>query len=248
MASLLTGATGFIGRHLVERLLARDGEIVIVRAPRLDARARVSCSPTHGCASCEGDLELPLLGVEESWLAAARGTIERAFHLAALYDMRAAARRRRCGRACSARATLVALAAALDARCLHHVSSVAVAGRHRGVFTRAGLRRSPRSSPRPTTQAKFEAERIVREQTALPWRIYRPSVVVGDSRSGEMDKIDGPYYFFKAIAAHAPPDPRVGAAGRPRARAHQHRPGRLRRRRDRPHLAPARASTGAPST
>ena len=37
----------------------------------------------------EGDLELPLLGVEEAWLAAARGTIERGFHLAALYDMSA---------------------------------------------------------------------------------------------------------------------------------------------------------------
>jgi thioester reductase-like protein len=33
----------------------------------------------------------------------------------------------------------------------------------------------------------------------VPWRIYRPAIVVGDSRTGEMDKIDGPYYFFKLI-------------------------------------------------
>ena len=33
----------------------------------------------------------------------------------------------------------------------------------------------------------------------MPWRVYRPAIVVGHSQTGEMDKIDGPYYFFKAI-------------------------------------------------
>ena len=33
----------------------------------------------------------------------------------------------------------------------------------------------------------------------MPWRVYRPAIVVGDSQTGEMDKIDGPYYFFTAI-------------------------------------------------
>ena len=33
----------------------------------------------------------------------------------------------------------------------------------------------------------------------MPWRVYRPAIVVGHSETGEMDKIDGPYYFFKAI-------------------------------------------------
>jgi NAD(P)-dependent dehydrogenase (short-subunit alcohol dehydrogenase family) len=48
-------------------------------------------------------------------------------------------------------------------------------------------------------RTKFESERIAREQTAMPWRVYRPSIVIGDSQTGEMDKIDGPYYFFKLI-------------------------------------------------
>ena len=39
----------------------------------------------------------------------------------------------------------------------------------------------------------------MRERVRGPWRVYRPAIVVGDSRTGEMDKIDGPYYFFKAI-------------------------------------------------
>src|SRR5206468_10164002 len=46
----------------------------------------------------------------------------------------------------------------------------------------------------------FGAERLVREQSEVPWRVYRPAIIVGDSRTGEMDKVDGPYYFFPAIA------------------------------------------------
>ena len=53
--------------------------------------------------------------------------------------------------------------------------------------------------PSPYHRTKFESERIVREQPYVPWRVYRPGIVVGDSRTGEMDKVDGPYYFFKAI-------------------------------------------------
>jgi short-subunit dehydrogenase len=51
----------------------------------------------------------------------------------------------------------------------------------------------------PYFRTKHESERVVREDCARPWRIYRPGIVVGDSRTGEIDKIDGPYYFFKLL-------------------------------------------------
>src|SRR5438105_10615064 len=51
----------------------------------------------------------------------------------------------------------------------------------------------------PYHRTKFESEKIARTQTTVPWRVYRPAMVVGDSQTGEMDKIDGPYYFFKVI-------------------------------------------------
>src|SRR3712207_2522742 len=53
--------------------------------------------------------------------------------------------------------------------------------------------------PSPYHRTKFESEKLVREQCTVPWRVYRPAIVVGHSQTGEMDKIDGPYYFFKAI-------------------------------------------------
>jgi thioester reductase-like protein len=60
---------------------------------------------------------------------------------------------------------------------------------------------SGQSLPSAYHRSKFEAERLVREQCPVPWRIYRPAVVVGHSRTGEMDKIDGPYYFFPLLKA-----------------------------------------------
>jgi NAD(P)-dependent dehydrogenase (short-subunit alcohol dehydrogenase family) len=197
MASLVTGATGFIGRHLVERLLEREGEVHVLVRPASIARARAlfDSERVHIVA---GDVELALAGVDESWLAAARGTIERGFHLAALYDLRAGAQETERASVLGT-SNVLDLAAALELGCLNHVSSVAVAGRHRGTFTEADFDVS-QTLPTPYHAAKFEAERIVRNQTLVPWRIYRPSIVVGHSQTGEMDKIDGPYFFFKAIA------------------------------------------------
>jgi hypothetical protein len=51
----------------------------------------------------------------------------------------------------------------------------------------------------PYFMTKHESEKIVRKECKVPWTVYRPAAVVGDSRTGEMDKIDGPYYFFKLI-------------------------------------------------
>jgi thioester reductase-like protein len=53
--------------------------------------------------------------------------------------------------------------------------------------------------PSPYHRTKFESEKIVREECPVPWRIYRPAVVIGHSETGAMDKIDGPYYFFRAF-------------------------------------------------
>src|SRR5205085_1752495 len=92
----------------------------------------------------------------------------------------------------------VAVANALKARCLHHVSSVAAAGNYVGTFTEAMFDEG-QPLPHPYHRTKFESERIARQESRIPWRVYRPAIVVGDSRSGEMDKVDGPYYFFPLL-------------------------------------------------
>jgi NAD(P)-dependent dehydrogenase (short-subunit alcohol dehydrogenase family) len=196
----VTGATGFIGRHLVERLLAREGTIhALVRpASRERLEALIATWGADGrVIAVEGDLSEPLLGVDEATRAALRGGLAHFFHLAAIYDMTADEERNAAPNVGGTR-NAIALAADLEAGILHHVSSVAVAGEYRGHFTE-DMFDEGQPLPSPYHRTKFESERLVRTQAAGPWRVYRPSLVVGDSRTGEMDKIDGPYYFFKAI-------------------------------------------------
>ena len=79
-------------------------------------------------------------------------------------------------------------------------------------------------------RTKYESERLVREGVEAKTLVFRPGIVVGHSETGEMDKIDGPYYFFKLLQRlrHALPEwvPLAGPAGR----RDEHRAGRLRRR------------------
>ena len=197
MTSLVTGATGFIGRHLVVRLLARGDDVHLLVRPGSAQRARALFASERAHIVL-ADIEAPLAGVDPDWLDAMRGRIAHGFHLAARYDLAAPeAEVMRTG--VDGTMHVIELAAALELGCLHHVSSVAVAGRHRGIFTEADLDLG-QLLPSAYHRAKFEAERALRGQDAVAWRIYRPSIVVGDSRTGEMDKVDGPYHLFKAIA------------------------------------------------
>ena len=82
---------------------------------------------------------------------------------------------------------------------MHHVSSIAVAGDFAGEYTEDDFDVG-QQLPTPYHQTKFEAEMLVRSTPGLRYRIYRPAVVVGDSRTGEMDKVDGPYYFFGVLS------------------------------------------------
>ncbi|WP_193607174.1 SDR family oxidoreductase [Nocardioides lijunqiniae] len=197
MSYFVTGATGFIGRHLVQELLDhRDGDVfVLVREgslARLEALARQWGS--ERVVPVVGDLAEPGLGVDEDWVAEHRGRIDHVFHLAAIYDMTADDATNEQLNVGGTRHA-VELAGRLEAGCFHQVSSVAAAGDHRGRFDETMFAEGQRL-PSPYHRTKYESERIVREECEVPWRVYRPAIVVGDSTTGEMDKVDGPYYFF----------------------------------------------------
>jgi thioester reductase-like protein len=202
MAYFVTGATGFIGRHLVQRLLEREGDIhVLVREgsrDRLDALiARWGNNAAERVKPVTGDLQEPRLGLTDEQIGGLNGTIEHFFHLAAMYDMTAPDE---VNERLNVEGTrhAVELADALHSGHLHHVSSVAAAGEFKGLF-REDMFDEGQRLPSAYHRTKFESEKLVRDQSSVPWRVYRPALVVGHSQTGEMDKIDGPYYFFKAI-------------------------------------------------
>jgi len=198
MTYFVTGGTGFIGRHLVQELLAnREGEIALLVRPASQARVE-SLIRSWGAANrvsvVPGDLGSPKLGVAEDWIERHRGKVDHFFHVAALYDMTASDELNEQLNVGGTRSALD-LAAALEAGVFHHVSSVAVAGDYQGVLDEEMFDEG-QGLPTSYHRTKFESERIVREESQVPWRVYRPSIVVGHSETGEMDKADGPYYFF----------------------------------------------------
>jgi NAD(P)-dependent dehydrogenase (short-subunit alcohol dehydrogenase family)/thioester reductase-like protein len=144
-----------------------------------------------------GDLTQPRLGVSDSDLARLKGCVDHLFHLAAIYDFNAGAEIQEKVNIQGTR-NVVAFAEAIEAGCFHLTSSIAAAGLYEGVF-REDMFEEAEALDNPYYRTKHESEGIVRRECSRPWRVYRPGIVVGDSRTGEMDKIDGPYYFFKLI-------------------------------------------------
>ena len=202
MSYFVTGATGFIGRNLVRRLLEREGTIyALVRAGsrgRLE-ELRTAMGPDGArVVPIAGDLAQPGLGVSEEDLLTMRGEIDHFFHLAAVYDITASAETQEVANVEGTR-NAIELAGALEAGCFHLASSIASAGLYRGEWREDMFDEAERLDNNPYFRTKHESERLVRDECPRPWRVYRPGIVVGDSRTGEIDKIDGPYYFFKTL-------------------------------------------------
>ncbi len=202
MQYFVTGATGFIGKRLVKRLLERKGAVVhfLIREESADKVADLRSFWGVGPARAVpvfGDLTAKKLGVAADDVKKLKGQIDHFYHLAAVYDLAADEETQVAVNIEGTRNT-VDLAKAIDAGHFHHVSSIAAAGLYEGVF-REDMFDEAEGLDHPYFQTKHESEKIVRQDCKVPWTVYRPAMVVGDSQTGEMDKIDGPYYFFKLI-------------------------------------------------
>ncbi len=202
MNYFVTGATGFIGRFLVGRLLKRDDARVfaLVRCGseyKLDAlRSRLGVDADR-LVAIHGDINEKLLGVSKRDQDDLNGQIDHFFHLAAIYDLTADENTQRYTNIEGTRQTLK-LAEKIQAARFHHVSSIAAAGLYDGTFTE-DMFEDATGLDDAYLLTKHESEALVRQESKIPWRIYRPAMVVGHSETGAMDKVDGPYYLFKFI-------------------------------------------------
>ncbi len=202
MQYFITGGTGFIGRFLVKKLLARGGTVhVLVRSPSLDKFTHLKesvGSDGERLHAVIGDLTAPNLGLSADDLQRLEGNIGHFFHLAAIYDMKADSLSQELTNIEGTQAA-VDCAKALGVNCFHHVSSIAAAGLYKGVF-REDMFEEAEHLDDPYLRTKHLAEKVVRDGCGeMAWKVYRPGMVVGHSKTGEIDKVDGPYYFFKML-------------------------------------------------
>ena len=202
MSYFVTGGTGFLGRFLIGNLLKRKGVIhVLVRkssTKKFTALVKKMDWDDKRVVAVTGDMTAPNCGLTTAQIRTLSAKkIQHFFHLAAIYDMTASADSQRAANVDGTQHALD-LAAALKVGCFHHTSSIAAAGMYPGVF-REDMFAEAEGLDDPYLRTKHDSEGLVRDETRIKWRIYRPGMVVGHSQTGEMDKIDGPYYFFSFL-------------------------------------------------
>ncbi len=211
---LVTGATGFLGKRLVEKLLHHGHDVtVLIRNTACETtrtlyakwQHQVTISRKKGDAAgiriWKGDITQINLGVASGQRAT---DFDHIYHLAAVYDLEADE-----GHTMATNVTGTAhLLQKLDedrfSGCLHFVSSIAVAGNFQGEFDER-MFDAGQTHDHVYHRSKYLSEEMVRakrsEGNTYDIRLYRPSAIVGDSNTGEMDRIDGPYYGFVLITA-----------------------------------------------
>jgi len=203
MNYLVTGGTGFIGHNLIAELLQQKKTAtiyVLVRKgskQKLEALRKEWGSGSKRVVPITGDLTKSMLGVPAKKRRELEGKIDHVFHLAAVYDLMADAESQIRVNV-EGTQNVVNLATDIKAKRFHHMSSIAAAGMYSGIF-REDMFEEAQGLENPYFRTKHDSESVVRRECKMPWRIYRPGIVVGHSETGVIDKIDGPYYFFKLI-------------------------------------------------
>ena len=206
MHALVTGFPGFITRRLVAKLVADDPELQITALieSRMAAAAREAAAAigSERVELVEGDIARSDLGLApEHYRALAQRTTE-VFHLAAIYDLAVPAEIAQRVNVDGTGNVLDFCRDCADMRRLHYVSTAYVAGVRTGIVYEHELVLG-QGHKNHYEATKFQAEVWVRDEIQrgrVPTTIYRPAIVVGDSRTGETQKFDGPYYLLRTIS------------------------------------------------
>ena len=201
-AVLMTGFPGFLGSALLPGILAkREGSVVmcVVQARHMDeAKAKLAAiqaahpDTVDRVHLVEGDITKRGLGLSDSVPV---DDVNEVWHLAAVYDLAVPEDIAKQVNIVGTENVLQFCQARSNFRRLQYVSTCYVSGAYDGEFSEDMLEEG-QEFQNHYEETKYEAERLVRAamDDGLPATIYRPGIVVGDSRTGETQKYDGPYF------------------------------------------------------
>lgn len=197
---LITGWPGFIGRRLVDRLLADHPDVNIVAL----TEANFASTPAPDRVEVVvGDIAAPRLGLDDSTYSRLAGEVSEVFHLAAIYNLAVPFDIAQRVNVEGTANILEFCAACADLKRFNYVSTAYVAGDRTGVVYEHELAEG-QGFKNHYESTKYQAEVWVRQHLGeIPTTIYRPAIVVGDSKTGETQKFDGPYYLLRSISAFA---------------------------------------------
>jgi thioester reductase-like protein len=201
MTALVTGFPGFIGRRLVRRLAADGQRVVVLVERRMEDRAReIAPACGEGIEVVGGDIAERRLGLDDATWERLTAEVTRVYHLAAIYDLAVPAEIAQRVNVDGTGNVLEFCLAASNLERLAYVSTAYVAGMRTGVVYEHELVMG-QAFKNHYESTKFQAEVWVRElMDRVPTTILRPAIVVGDSRTGETEKFDGPYYILRTIS------------------------------------------------
>src|SRR5436190_11676321 len=195
---LLTGFPGFIGRRLADRLRADGASLTALVEPRMADTAR-EVAP-EGLEVLEGDITKQRLGISDADWERLTAELTSVFHLAAVYDLAVPAEIAQRVNVDGTGNVLELCVACEKLERLNYVSTAYVAGWRNGVVYEHELSLG-QSFKNHYESTKFQAEVWVRdEMDRVPTTIYRPAIVVGDSKTGETQKFDGPYFMLRVVS------------------------------------------------
>jgi nucleoside-diphosphate-sugar epimerase len=200
----LTGFPGFIAAKLVERLAAPETQFFLLVEPRFVDKAMeevehissITGARLESFVIVQGDITHPNLGISHGDLETVLFETTHVFHLAAAYDLAVPKDIAFAVNFEGTRNVNYFVHSVRNLRRYNYVSTCYVAGRREGVILETELEHNA-GFRNFYEETKYLAEQEVeRLKATLPVTIYRPSVVVGDSKTGETAKYDGIYYLI----------------------------------------------------
>jgi thioester reductase-like protein len=213
---LLTGYPGFIGRRLADRLVEDGARVAALVEPRMAAAARAASGGR--VEVLEGDIAQRRLGLADADWERLTAEVQHVFHLAAVYDLGVPLELAQRVNVDGTGNVLELCSACERLERLNYVSTAFVAGLRRGVVYEHELTLG-QDFKNHYESTKCQAEVWVRQELErVPTTIYRPAIVVGDSRTGETQKFDGPYFMLRVISyceRHGLPIPQFGRSNAP---------------------------------